>query len=144
MIVRCKQAQPSPEHIARHGKPFAQPDVLEAGQEYVVLALQFEVESLIWGTGAWLQLPHEDKTMVFAPMCLFEIVDGRMSQHWEMRQWEDGSVTFWPLSFYADYYHDDLRAGKADVLEDFHQVWEVLDNEARGTAPLPVGSRAAD
>jgi len=137
MIVRCKSVALDREQLALVGKPFSatQAALLELDKEYVVYGLQFETQSLIWGTGVWLQVAAEER-IAFAPVCLFDVVEGHVSRHWDLRTWEDGSVTLWPPSFYADYYHDDLTAKKKDVVEDFRQVREVLEREARGDKSL--------
>jgi hypothetical protein len=69
------------------------------------------------------------------PLCLFEVIDGRVSQHWQVRQYEDGDLTLWPPSFYREYYHDDLIEGVPEVVDDFRRVRIQIEDENRSAQP---------
>lgn len=137
MIVECTATELTPEQKTRLGTAFPreQARLLKKGIRYPVLGLQYDVGSILWGTGAWVQLPVAADRMVIAPLYLFEVVDGRPSRHWEIKLWEDGAITLWPFSFYKPYYHGDLEAGVPEVVEDFASVVEEvlaeIDSEQR-------------
>ncbi len=115
MVVTCRTARLDSAQLARVGRGFSASGAarLSAGKTHVVLGMQLEVDSLLWGTGAWIQIAAADAELLVAPLCLFDVVDGRVSAHWEARAWEDGSLTLWPPSFYAEYYRSDLARGMA-------------------------------
>ena len=131
VVVSCVTTELTPAQRAKLGASFPEDEaaLLTVGAGYVVIGLQYEVNSIIWGTGAWVQLPVAER-IVCAPLCLFHLVDRRPSALWETRQWEDGSLTMWPPSLYRDYYHDDLRKGDLTVRQDFLAVCERLRQEA--------------
>ncbi|MBN8666409.1 MAG: hypothetical protein J0M30_02830 [Chitinophagales bacterium] len=67
--------------------------------------------------------------LVTTPLFLFEILDARVSKHWDMRIHEDGSITFWVPSFYKQYYHDDLFEGVSETVDDFEIVKKKIEEE---------------
>jgi hypothetical protein len=117
MIVRCRSITPSASQAERlRGYGRDQRERLEPGRDYVVMGLQLEIDSLIWGSGAWLQLPDGDG-LIFAPLCLFDVIDGRMPRRWEAR---------------------DLAAAKPPAIEAFRRVRDALEIEAlTSTNPGP-------
>ncbi len=131
MKVKCRFGYPTPEQIEKLGPDFYknQRFGVTIGKEYIVLALQFQIRDPGFGTGVAIQFVNDSGNIGFAPMFLFEIVDGRASNYWEARFWEDGSLTFWPPSFYREYYHDDLSEGVPEVVEDFKRVRALLESE---------------
>lgn len=145
MIVRCVSEWPSEEQIEKLGEGFSrnQSFGVKVGREYVVLALDFFIESNLFGTGAYIEYPDDEFDQVyFAPLCLFEIVDPRASRFWEARYREDkGWVTLRPPSFYRDYYKEDLFEGVPEIVEDFRRVRALLEYEATGKweGPYPEG-----
>jgi len=132
MKVKCVQAYPTPEQIAKLGPDFLKRQTfgVTVGEEYLVLGLQFQINSTLFGTGVVIQFINDDGHIGFAPLYLFEIIDGRPSKYWEARFWEDGSLTLWPTSFYREYYHDDLSEDVPEVVEDFKRVRALLESEA--------------
>ncbi|MDE3137295.1 MAG: hypothetical protein KGL59_12020 [Acidobacteriota bacterium] len=137
MIVRCKLSYPTEEQIARLGPEFFRRRTfgIEPGEEYVVLGLTVDVGSRHMGLGPWVQIytrKHVVHAITFVPLCLFEVTDARVSQHWEVRFSEGGTaVTLWPPSFYRPYYHDDLSEDMPEAVADFERVVKLLEDEAR-------------
>ena len=140
MIVRCRATTPPASQAGRlRGYGRQQRERLELEHDYVVIGLQLETDSLIWGSGVWVQLADGDGLLI-VPLCLFDVIDSRLPRRWEVRRWEDESVTMWPPAFYAEYFHDDLAAAKAPAVEAFRRVRDALEIEAR-TSTNPGPSR---
>ncbi len=143
MIVECLRTELRHQEKARLGASFSprQGRLLQVGNRYPVLGLQYDVGSIIWGTGAWVQVPIARDRLLFAPLYLFEIVDARPSRHWHIRHWPDGAVTLWPSSFYQEYFHGDLEVGKEQAIETFStvlvQVIEEIDQLDRADSGEP-------
>lgn len=93
------------------------------GREYLVYGMFFQAGV------PWVQLLEEFGYIYPVPLCLFEIVDGRVSKYWKVRYDEKG-VTLWPPSFSREFYLDDLIEGKREILEDFQRVREMIEQEA--------------
>lgn len=147
MIVRCIRSYPTEEQVSRLGPEFFRNRAfgIEPGEEYVVLALTVDFGTRHTGLGPWVQIytrKHVVHAITSAPLCLFEIIDPRVSRYWEVRA-PDGATaaTFWPSSFYRPYYHDDLSEDVPEVVADFERVLDLVESEAgrRGAsgAPLP-------
>lgn len=132
MRVKCISTYPTQEQIDKLGEGFYpnQDFHLTVGKEYLAIGIQFEIGSPKWGTGAWIQLVSDYGRLSFAPLCLFEITDGRLSQLWVTRLWEDGSVSLWPSSFYREYYHDDLSEAVPEIVDDFKKVMAMIEEES--------------
>jgi hypothetical protein len=64
------------------------------------------------------------------PLCLFNIIENRISRYWKFQVWDNGDILFWPNSFYKPYYHDDLTEGNPEVVADFLKVKRLIDEEA--------------
>jgi hypothetical protein len=125
MRVRCIAELPTEEQARtlgdfyRHGKQVFH---IAVGCEYLVYAVTF------MDGAPWLELKEDFEYLHRAPLCLFEIVDGRVSRYWDAR-WRNQDLCFWPTSFYGEYYFDDLIEGSPDVLEDFRQVTLSMESE---------------
>ena len=131
MKVKCVQPYPTPEQIERLGDFHKkQAFGVTVGNVYLVLALEFHIKLPGFGTGVMIQFLDDDGHIGFAPLFLFEIVDGRPSKHWECRFRENGSLTLQPPSFYREYYHDDLSEDVPEVVEDFKRVRALLESES--------------
>jgi hypothetical protein len=85
------------------------------------------------GRGAWVEVLMEPDipTLIPAPLCLFEIVDPRVSRYWEIHVSDEGMVRLWPPSFYREYYHDDLSDRAPEIVKDFWRVHALIEAEAK-------------
>jgi hypothetical protein len=128
MKIRCVSTTISEEqahqldieqHVNRDYRGF-----VVIGKEYTVYGLS------IRGQGIWVEMLGEGFAFpVSAPLCLFEIVDGRVSKYWEARN-KDGWFTLWPPSFYSNpYYFEDLSDDVPEVVEHFKLVRAIMENE---------------
>jgi hypothetical protein len=133
MIVRCVNALPNEEQAKLLGdnyRPGQMTFGLEIGKEYVVFGMRF------FGGMPWVEIASEasfaDPGYLHpAPLCLFEMVDGRVSRYWEARRRGDAGLVLEPRSFYRDYYHEDLADGVPEVVEDFARMRALMEAEAK-------------
>lgn len=128
MKVKCISLAPNKQQIEQLGKyyyPGKQEFYLTVGQIYVVFGMQ------ILGGIPWLELASDTNYLFSVPLCLFEIIDARVSQYWEVHMDRDGNLLIWPSSFYRDYYYDDLAEGIKEIVEDFNHVRSLIEAEAR-------------
>lgn len=133
MIVRCRTNTLDTSACPGLKGPVMKQDFrFTEGLEYVVVGVDFTIDSTVQGTGTWVHLVNDDDRLSWAPLGLFEVVDPRVSAQWELRQHEDGQVTLWPPALYREFFHDDLSEGEAEVVADFRRVRESLEAEARG------------
>jgi hypothetical protein len=100
------------------------------GREYVVLGLAFFSHSNGFGTGTYVHLKGDTDDLSWAPIFLFEVVDGSASAHWETRVQEDGTVTLYPPCFYDEYFHFDLSEDEPGAVRCFQDVVSELTHEA--------------
>jgi hypothetical protein len=97
---------------------------LRIDQEYIVYGLS------ILGGVPWIYIIGESGIYCYGvPLCLFEIIDGRVSGYWEI-QVVDSDTLIWPHSFFQPFYHDDLTEGVLEVQKDFLRVKKLIDAEA--------------
>jgi hypothetical protein len=134
LIVKCISAHPTEAQIQMLGQGFRRDRSfgIAAGREYLVLGLIIDAAPQSDGRGAWVDVLMEPEipTLISAPLCLFEIVDPRVSRHWEIRVSDNGNVRLWPSSFYREYYHDDLSNRDPETVKDFWHVHSLLETEA--------------
>jgi len=104
---------------------------------YTVLGLTFHIRSNLYGSGVTVQIDDDYGRLASVPLCLFEIVDDRMSSHWVARQWADGTVAMWPPSFFIDFYYDDLSEGVDEIVRDHARVKQELEAEANAQPLSP-------
>ena len=95
---------------------------ISIGEEYIVLGISFEVNSLVYGNAALLEIADDAGRCRSIPAALFEIVDGRCSSFWEARFYEDGAVAMWPTEFYETYFHDKLSDHDSETRKAFESV----------------------
>lgn len=131
MIVRFRGRTPEPSAILGLKGPMLKQDLrFSEGREYVVIGVDFAVDSRVHGTGTWLHLVNDDDRLSWAPLGLFDVTDPRVSSQWELRQHADGQVTLWPPALYREFFHDDLSEREAEVIAEFQRVRESLEAEA--------------
>jgi hypothetical protein len=134
VIVRCR-ARELTEEQARQLGSYYNPKIhqfhMAIGREFVVFALS------VLGGQPWVDvLPDpafgyiEPGFLVARPLFLFDIVEGHMSQYWELRREEKGDLLFWPSSLYREYYMDDLTNFVPEIVEDFRRVRGLIEAEA--------------
>ena len=135
MIVRCVSTYPTEAQLHVLGPGFRRDRSFGVvqGREYLVLGMDIDPGTGAFGTGAWVDVLMEPDipTLVPAPLCLFEVVDPRVSRYWEIRISLDGSVRLWPSSFYREYYHSDLSDRDPEIVKDFWRVHALLEAEAK-------------
>ena len=135
MIVKCIATAPNKEQTKVLGDYYRaekQGFGLEFAKEYVVFVLK------VLGGQPWVEIVDSDlypRYLFGVPLCLFELVDKRVSAHWELGFAKNGELKFAPHSLLGRYYHDDLFEGVAGIVEGFKRVREDLETEAnRGSA----------
>lgn len=94
------------------------------GDIYTVLGIHTQTG---YYAGTMLTIPM--RYAVFAPLCLFEIVDDRPSKYWKIHKHSDDEISLWPEEFYQEYFHDDLTDGVPEVVKIYNRVVERLENE---------------
>ena len=128
MLLRCTATLPTlPQSVrlGRYFKPGSQEFPVEIGREYLAFGLR------LWGAGAWVDIEVDAGYLVSVPLCLFEVVDARVSETWTVRMHDDGDVAVMPEAFHAEYFHDDLIEGVAAVRLAFNEVKRQLLDERR-------------
>jgi hypothetical protein len=103
----------------------------EPGNEYVVVGLQFAVNSNVFGTGVWLHLVNESEKLCWAPLALFEITNGRASTLWRVDATAENQLRIWPDLLYTAFFHEDLGEGEPAVMKAFAALFEQLETEDR-------------
>ncbi|MEW9899033.1 hypothetical protein ABWL39_10425 [Chitinivorax sp. PXF-14] len=99
---------------------------LTIGSAYVVLGLAYQVG---YYAGPILQVRDDFGKCVFAPLCLFDIVDSRPSKYWVAKRLGDFELALWPEEFFVEYFHDDLSNREPAAVKVFHGVIDKLENE---------------
>ena len=79
--------------------------------------------------------PPDGRHSILCLGLLFEIVDSRISRHWECRIVPEGKIVLWPASWFVEFYHDQLSEGEPTIVADFTGVKHLLEEEA-SSAPL--------
>jgi hypothetical protein len=94
------------------------------GKEYLVFGIS------IMDGEPWIDILSESKYLVQAPLCLFEIINRRISKYWVVGFSPHGDFIMRPPSILDQpYYFDDLSEYKPDVLNEFQKIKDLLENE---------------
>jgi hypothetical protein len=127
MLLRCISARLTSSQadalagVVRPNEDFH----LEVGAEYVALGLEF------WRGAVWADIWENDRTVISAPLSLFEIVDGQLSARWIARTSEEGAFRLWPELFYERAFHDRLSNGEPMLVDRFVALRREMEAEAR-------------
>lgn len=141
MIIKCISIYPSEEQIQR----FLGPGLwrnrefgVVIGREYLVLGLTVNGALQKTGNGAWVDILMEPEvpTVIPVPLCLFEIVDARVSRFWELRLSDEGSITLWPPSFYRQSFLENVSDRVPDAVEEFWKVQARIASETNQISAL--------
>lgn len=130
MLIKCKALLPNDDQannlgVGKHYFPGQMVFGLKIDQEYIVYCVS------ILGGAPWVDIISESGLYCYSvPLCLFDIIDNRVSRYWKIQICDDGDILFWPKSFYKPYYHDDLSEGIPEVVADFLKVKKLIDEEA--------------
>lgn len=122
--VRLLPNKQQAKRLGRNYYPGQQTFDVEIGKEYVVYCLE------IIGGMVWVDYDSGTERMSISPLCLFEVIDGRVSKCWELRLTEEGNVLFRPPSFYQEFFHDDLAEGVPEIVSEYQRVRALLEQEA--------------
>jgi hypothetical protein len=132
MKVRCIVPYPTQEQIRQLGDFYEnQRFGITEGKEYLALGLHFNINTPGFGTGVAIQIFNDNRHIVFPPLSLFQIIDGRPSRYWVARLLENGSLELQPPSFNQEYYHERLSEYIPEIVEDFEGVYAMLESEYR-------------
>lgn len=133
MRAKCVSISPTAEQRMRMGRVAADAHefALELGKTYMVVGVQFSVDSNVLGTGTWLHLVNEHGKLSWAPISLFEIVDGRASRYWRVDTTAPGQTRIWPDLLFRDYFHEDLGEGIPEAVAEFTALLQRLEEEYR-------------
>ena len=97
-----------------------------AGQNYLVYGIA------ILGGEPWVYILSSSNYLRPVPLCLFEIVDSRVSQHWIVKNNSDGGIEIsCPSIINNPYYLDDLSENDLDTVKDFQKIQQILHVEFR-------------
>lgn len=91
------------------------------------------VFALTLGGEPWVEITDSELDPGYlwgVPMCLFEIVNPRLSALWEARVAKYGELRLEPPSLSRRNYQDDLFEGVEEVVADFRRIRQELEQEA--------------
>ena len=127
MLLRCANTTLSLDQQKRLGDRILPGEVfhLVAGDVYVALGLE------VWNGVVWVEIAENERTVTSSPLFMFEIVDGQPSQHWTVRQEDEGAVRIWPELFFERAFHDRLSNGEPQLVSRFAELRRTLEAEAR-------------
>lgn len=96
------------------------------GKEYMVYGLSLHRSSSVYRAGALIcQLVDDYGNLTFAPINIFDVVDGRVPDSWRVGT-RDGDVLIWPDIFYKDFFFDDLSEGVPECVVAFRNLQSLL------------------
>jgi hypothetical protein len=127
MLLRCVAIAPTHEQLKELGETWGLSETLHMtpGDEYVALGLEF------WKGVLWVDIAENDRTVVSAPLFLFEIIDGQLSRHWDARREQNGALRLWPQLFFERAFHDRLSNGDPQLVAQFEALRMEIEAEAR-------------
>lgn len=130
MKIICRNVEPNESQaktlgIGKYYFPGQEVFPVEIGREYTVYGLS------ILGGSVWVDIVEyqRDDFCVLVPLCLFGILDDRLSKYWHLRILENGEIYLLPEVFYTPYFQDDLTEGVPEAVDGFKQIKELIDME---------------
>jgi hypothetical protein len=132
VLLRCQLQTLFPDDIpAFGGGSRSQQDYhVSVGKEYVAVGLQFHTGYMDRRAGVWVHFVSDYGNLGWAPLQLFEIVDGRAARYWVARPMEDG-LRLWPELLYKEFFHDHLGEGMPEAVDAFKRLFRAIELEAR-------------
>ena len=129
MKVRCIKNYLTDEEKKMISMSFNQHPVyrIKPDAEYTVLGLTFMINNS-YQNGVFVQIKDDSYCLTFPPLCLFEIIDPRLSSYWKADALKN-EFSLWPKEFYMDYFHDLLSDGNPEYVEAFNRAVTLLENE---------------
>lgn len=130
MLVVCRREAPTlpdARRLGRHYRAGEQQFPVVVGERYRVYGLRF------WVGAPWVDIETNLGYLLTVPLALFDVVDGKVPDIWELRVDAEGDIALLPMAFFDEYFFDDLFEGKAAAVLEFRRVKATL--EERDSAP---------
>jgi hypothetical protein len=128
MKIKCLNNRLGQDQREKLGfQPWQDPNFqLTRGRVYSVLGLTASLNPI---AGVVVQILNDGAQCIFVPLCLFDIVDARLSKFWRAKLLDQYTLALWPEEFYSEYFHDDLSSGVTGVVEKFGRVRDAIEAE---------------
>jgi hypothetical protein len=130
MKAKCISEKLTSEQITALGKNyFSNQDYhITIGKEYLVLGLIFSSGKI--GNGCFVEHLTDYGHYVLSPICLFDVIDKRISKYWKFEIDNDGDYRLWLPPTVKTYYHNDTsEEDELDVVADFLRMKKLLEEE---------------
>lgn len=72
---------------------------------------------------------YDGNHLIGVPINLFKVIDNRISKYWEIKVYDDETITLWPKEFYTKYFHDNLSEGDPETVKAFKEAKEKMNLE---------------
>ncbi|MFC4232786.1 hypothetical protein ACFOW1_12870 [Parasediminibacterium paludis] len=127
MLAYCKTSCISEEQKRNLGMYSKGDFHITEGKQYLVFGLTFlkNGDEHILN----IEILSDYNHLISVPAIYFEFTDSRVSKYWEIKMFDDGSITLWPNSFYKEFYHEDLFEEVQENIEDFKHVKKCIEDE---------------
>ena len=125
MRVKCKTITLTDEQKTNEDYNLNQDFHITLNKEYLVFGISFNNNGTVL-----IEHLTDYGHLVSTPLPLFDIIDNRASKYWVIKKFPDNSITFFPPSFFQEYYHDDLSEREPKIVEDFKQVKKLMEDES--------------
>ena len=116
------------DKIRLQGTHYANQDYhITIAKEYLVLGLTFDTiknESM-----CLVEHVSDFGHIVSSPLFMFEITENTTSKFWEMKIWDDRSITLFPKLLYEECFHDKHSDGILDVVQRFNSLYSDMKEE---------------
>ena len=135
MKIKCLRLYPTPEQLIRLGENFTDKSDfhLEIDEIYTVLGVFFNYNLL--GNDTWIMYKVHEERIGYAPLCLFEVLDNRVSQYWKYH-FDRNLHIFEPQEFIDNpYFNDDLTEGFPEVVKVFAALCQKMEAEFEEKTP---------
>jgi len=133
MVIKCISIKPNLAQKELLPEAHRKADFhITEDKEYLVLGIRFLLDSSV-GQCSMVEIVSDYGHLSAAPLFLFHVIDSRISKFWNLKVFNEFTITLWPEAFYREYFHDDLSENIEEVVNDFKKVKRLLEEEFDGS-----------
>ena len=131
MKIKALFQKPSAKQIEQLGTYFNPKNAfdIELGKEYIVIGMFWGFQESTLGKDIWVMYRVHSERIGFAPLCLFEVIDDRVSKYWKYYFGYEHHYLQPQELIDNPHFNELLTDGEPEIVKIFADLYKRLETE---------------